>query len=87
MRKQVTLDGEDRDAPISFDCPFCGKHFDLKVEKDKVYHRPWAFHIAIDHGDFLVKHHRDDIPLWLEYWAVHDDVLGEELRRRAEADA
>lgn len=84
MTAQLTLEGKDRDAPIVFDCPMCGKHFALEVHKGRVSHRPWVFHCAHEkeHGLFLVKHCRKDVGLWLEYWAFHDVELGAWLRSR-----
>ena len=79
---QLTLEGEDANAPICFDCPICGKNFELKVDQKHIYHRPWAFHISIDHGDFLIKHCDEDIPLWLAYYCFFDDETGEYLRRK-----
>ena len=64
-----------------FKCPICEKEIEIKTDGKYIYHRPWMFHIAIDHAD-LFKNEiipRKDILLWLYYPWIGSEKFQKEL--------
>ena len=83
---QVSLEGGliDDHTPEEFDCPLCRKHIIIKRDKKgNYYHRPWVYHWMYDHINPLSrnvwKRIEKSIPLWLYYFAFHDQDTAKEL--------
>ena len=62
-------------------CPFCKKEIEIKEEGKYVYHRPWMFHIAIDHADLFRNGTipKEDTLLWLYYPWIGNEVFQKEM--------
>ena len=65
-----------------YKCPICDKEIEIEEDGKWIYHRPWAFHIAIDHADLFKTKiiPKEDIPLWLRFLWL-DKKTQEELVR------
>ena len=64
-----------------FKCPICEKEIEIKSDGKYVYHRPWMFHIAIDHAE-LFKNGiipKSEILLWLYYPWIGSEKFQKEL--------
>lgn len=64
-----------------FKCPICEKEIEIKSDGKYIYHRPWMFHIAIDHADLFKKGiiTRKDTLLWLYYPWIGSEKFQKEL--------
>ena len=62
-------------------CPFCNKEIEIKEDGTYIYHRPWMFHIAIDHADLFRNETipKEDTLLWLYYPWIGDEVFQKKL--------
>lgn len=63
-----------------YKCPICDKEIEIEEDGKWIYHRPWAFHIALDHADLFKTKiiSEEDTPLWLLFLWL-DEKTQEEL--------